>query len=184
MAAQPLSLLRWHAIHVWRRVGWQMAVALVALLIAVLLVWQTERMNKDLARLRSDLKRAEAKPVSLASAADPPAMQQQLAEFYGRLPDQGDVPGVIRKLFTVADKHEVKLAKGDYRASTDTAARLIRYQILLPVSGDAGRIQDFMLDALAEVPSLGLEGISFKRESTLSGNVESRLRLVLLVSEP
>lgn len=181
MASKSVSLILWHLGFAWRRTGWMLTLATAAFLLAAVFHWQTGWLLEEQAQLRQSLERLDVRPALLTTSEGGGDLRAQLAAFEASLPEPGDAASIVKKLFVLAERHGVQLAKGEYRANQDTAALLMRYLITLPVSGDANRIQAFMLDALVEIHQLGLDGIAFKRESTGNGNVEARLRFVLLM---
>lgn len=179
MAAPALTVFGWQARRLARRAGWPAWVAAVLLAAAAVLHAQAAAYRAESGALRAEAARLAARPgAPEAAAADGNAAR--LAAFYERLPRQSEIAPQLKRLFAVADQNDIQLAQGEYRPQADREARVIRYGITLPVRGEARAIQSFILGALAEAPALGLEGVSFRRESERSGEIEARVRFVLI----
>lgn len=180
MASGSLTLLRWHVACGWRRLGWELAAVGGLLLASGLLFWQGRMLEQEARTLRVQIEEQAHKPRPVLAAGDLSETQLRLDAFYAQLPGNGELAAEVKRIFLAAEKNQVRLAQGEYRPVQDTVAGLIRYQIVLPVKGEAAMLNGFMLDALAELPSLGLEGVAFKRESPAAGEIEARFRFFLL----
>lgn len=180
MASGSLTLLRWHVAYGWRRLGWELAAVGGLLLAGGLLLWQSRLLEREARTLRAQAEEQAHKPQPVLPAGDPFETQRRLEAFYAQLPGNDELAAGVKRIFLMAEKNRVRLAQGEYRPVQDAAAGLIRYQIVLPVKGEAAMLNGFMLDALAELPSLGLEGVAFKRETPAAGEIEARFRFFLL----
>ncbi len=180
MAGRPLSLLRWQAAYAWRRMGWELAAAAVLLLASGMLAWQAQLLDREAHELRVDTAAQAHKPRPVLPAGDAAETRRRVASFQAQLPGNQELAAGVKRMFMVAEKNQVRLAQGEYRPVPDATAELIRYQITLPVKGEVAKLNGFLLDALAELPSLGLEGVAFKRESPADGEMEARFRFFLL----
>lgn len=180
MAGRPLSLLRWHAAYAWRRLGWELAAAAVLLFASSVLAWQALLLDREARSLRVDTEAQAHKPMPLLPAGDAAETRRRIAAFQAQLLGNQELAAGVKRIFMVAEKNQVRLAQGEYRPVPDATAELIRYQITLPVKGEAAKLNGFLLDALAELPSLGLEGVAFRRESPADGEIEARFRFFIL----
>lgn len=184
MGRRALSLVSWYAAFAWRRLGWEPVAALALLLLAGVLAWQAEELAHEGQVLRTTaLVERARKPAPMASEGEVD-VSRQLAAFYSQLPGQDALAGQVKQLFTVAAQHGLELEMGDYRAVPDPKAGVLRYQIILPVRGDNDRIQAFVLGAMAELPLLGLEGVSFRRASVASEELQAQVRFFVLARLP
>lgn len=181
MDSRALAWARWYAALFWRRAGWQVCAALLALAAAALLAWQARHLAAQSVELRRDTEHLAALPPAQLAQAGTPLSAQRLAEFDNLLVVRDSLPEQLRLLFSIAARHGVQLARGEYRAVADPNAHLVRYQITLPAQADAAALQRFLLASLAQMPALMLENIALKRDNARSGQVEARLRLALLV---
>ena len=184
MESRALILARWHAGRVWRRLGWDLAAGLLVALLALVLAWKSWLLAEDTRSLRAMREQLDSRARPLAADAGATETARQLEAFYARLPAQDEIATRVKALLALAGKSGVQLAHGEYHPVVDSAARLIRYQMIFPVRGEASRVQGFVLDALNGEPALVLDGISFRRDSVQSGEVETRLRLTLLARLP
>ena len=180
MARDALTLLRWNFAYGWRRMGWELVAVAVLLLASGLLLWQGRKLDHEAKSLHAAMEERAHKPRPVLPGGDATETARRLDAFLAQLPRDDELAALVKRLFLMAEKNRVRLAQGEYRPVHDAAAELIRYQITLPVKGEAAMLNGFMLDALAELPSLGLEGVAFKRESPTAGDIEARFRFFLL----
>jgi hypothetical protein len=134
--------------------------------------------DAQLARQRLAL-RTRADIPRTAPASAPAPDDSNLALFYRTLGDQRYAEQQVRTLFGLAEKTGLTLSRGTYRSMRDEQARLIRYQIDLPVKGSYASIWRFSLLALRAIPFASLDDISFKRETAGDPGVEAHLRFTL-----
>lgn len=116
-----------------------------------------------------------------ASPPAPPTAAGQLARFYAALPPQDEATAWLNRIYQAAGKEKLTLARGEYNLQTDADSRIARYQIVMPVRGDYGQIRRFLSAALAGVPHLALEEVSFQRQSIAEAQLEGRIRFTLFL---
>lgn len=171
--------LRWEIVRLLRRHGPFPIVALLVSIAAVLIgswgAWLHQRGYLIDQRLRVNASAPQRTPPESFES-----MSVRLETLRGQLPNRTEIPAVTQKIHRLADKHQIRLAQGEYRLSADTVAKLVRYQINLPVRGEASRIQGFVIAALNDIRPLALEGLSFKREKGQSANADAQIQFVLL----
>jgi hypothetical protein len=96
----------------------------------------------------------------------------------------------LAKLYGISQATGVELQSASYRTplkekdSKETAQRIQRYEIVVPVSGTYPQLREFMRRALAEIPVLSLDQLSLKRESRNAGAVQAELRMTLHMVKP
>jgi hypothetical protein len=128
--------------------------------------------------------RAEVEPDSVGRsvvAVSPETDEQRAVAFYSHLPARDQFEEQLARLFRTAARHGLVLKQGEYRTVADPAGRFVRVRIGLPVHGDYLAVQSFVAEALHEIPTLTVESVSFKRETTRSGSTDTRLQLALLM---
>lgn len=137
----------------------------------------------DLERARNQALRAQGTTAVNGGTASPAPQTaaEQLARFYAALPPQEEATAWLNSLYQAAGKEKLSLARGEYSLQTDADSHLARYQIVMPVRGDYGQIRRFVRNALAEVPHLALEEISFQRQSIAEAHLEARIRFTLFL---
>jgi hypothetical protein len=132
---------------------------------------------KQVEQARQMLTRAPLQPV----AEDP---EEKLAAFYAYLLPHDDIPEQVKRLINLSEKENVSLFQGEYKAQREAGAGFLRFRIILPIKGDYGAIQSFMLRALKENKTLALESVAFRRERIEAREVEARIQFVLFTREP
>lgn len=138
----------------------------------------------DLEKARHQAARsAAASPTASGPAAAPAAasVADQLAEFYAALPHQEQATEWLERLYQAAGKEKLTLARGEYALVNEPDSPLVRYQIVMPVQGDYGQIRRFLRGALASVPHLALEEVSFQRQSVAEAHLDARVRFTLFL---
>lgn len=171
--------LGWEAKRLWRKTGAGAAIGIAALAAALLAQWHISALHQRETGLRRQLQsatRAAAQP-----QAPVPTAAGGLSAFYRYLPAHAAIPEQLQALVEIAAKHNVPLAKAEYKAQPEPRAGFLRYQINLPVKARYADVQAFMLDALQAMPTLTLDSVAFKRERIDSGDIEARVQFILLV---
>jgi Tfp pilus assembly protein PilO len=84
----------------------------------------------------------------------------------------------LAKLYGIGTATGVQLKSANYRTQS-TGGRIVRYEIVLPVTGSYPQIRDFLKRSLAEIPVLSIDQLTLKRESRNDGAVHAELRLTL-----
>lgn len=180
-----LRRVQWETLRLVRmlqlRVGWGVLAGGAAIIASLLLAIWSFQMQGNIREVgaRIDLERSTAKPRQA-----PTSSAQRLDAFYSALPAADEIPATISRLIDLAEKQRLLLLSAEYRATTDVPGRYLRYRIVLPVSGDAGAVQEFMLAALREHRALALESVTFKRERIEARNVEARIQFALITRTP
>ncbi len=138
---------------------------------------QAQALRDRVAELESHAgnQRHDAEPVRPAS---------QLADFYELLPGVAQAPEVVRQLHANAHSAGLMLERGEYRPLPDASAKLVRYQIVLPVKGSYPQVRHFLSGALRDIPELALDGIAFQRDMGAPGQLEVQLRFTAFLRMP
>jgi len=84
----------------------------------------------------------------------------------------------LAKLYGIGAATGVQLKSAHYRSQA-TSGRIVRYEIVLPVSGSYAQIRDFLKRSLAEIPVMSVDQLALKRESRNDAAVQAELRLTL-----
>jgi len=122
-------------------------------------------------------------PARPAPLAPPPGSDENLAQFYATLGDARGVDRQLKAVFALAARHGLTLEQGEYRATRDRNARLVAYQVNLPVKGSYGAIWGFAMDVLRAIPHAALDDVAFRRDTVGEAGVDARLRLTLYLAE-
>jgi Tfp pilus assembly protein PilO len=102
----------------------------------------------------------------------------KVAAVYDFLRKEEETTDWLAKLYGIGTATGVELKSATYRTQP-TAARIVRYEIVLPVAGSYPQIREFLRRSLAEIPVLSLDQINLKRENRNDGAVNAELRLTL-----
>ena len=109
-----------------------------------------------------------------------PGQAGDLEAFYRYFDRSEGIDEWLAKIYGAATASGIALRSGDYRLA-ETGHRISRYEITLPVTGTYAQIRAFTEAALAEIPVLSLDQISFRRSSGNEGRVEAEIVLTLHV---
>jgi Tfp pilus assembly protein PilO len=100
---------------------------------------------------------------------------EKVAAVYEHLRHQEETTDWLAKLHGIGAATGVQLQSASYKTQK-TDARIVRYEIVLPVAGSYGQIRDFLKRALAEIPVLSIDALKMK---TSQGVLEAQMRLTL-----
>jgi len=163
---------------------------LLALVLALLLAGAAVQVALVPARARLDADLDAARqaartplPPRAAPAAAPPSSDQNLRDFYATLGERRGVERQLKEVFALAARHGLALRQGEYRATNDRNAKLVAYQVNLPVKGSYGAIWQFAMDVLRAIPHASLDDVAFRRDSIDEAGVEARLRLTFYLAD-
>jgi len=163
---------------------------LVALVLALLLAGAAVQAALVPARARLDQEYEAARraartplPPQPVPAAAPPSSDQNLQHFYATLGERRGVERQLKEVFALAERHGLALRQGEYRATNDRNAKLVAYQVNLPVKGSYGAIWEFAMDVLRAIPHASLDDVAFRRDSVGEAGVEARLRLTFYLAQ-
>ena len=123
-----------------------------------------------------ELERAEARAESGQASLRDASPAVQLAAFYRHLSTTEEPTAWLAKLDELARESGIRLGAGDYRLQR-LGPRLERYELSLPLSGNYAQIRVFLEKALAQIPFLSVDQITFRRESAAAGRVDAEARL-------
>lgn len=135
--------------------------------------YELERFRAEAARL--DRKR----PPTIDE--DPGYSREALGAFYAFFPASNRLSGELRKIYQAAERHAVQLEQAEYRVAHDSATKLVRYQISLPLKGTYTQVRKFLAAALSEIPHLALESVQFERQRVGDTALEARVMLVMFL---
>jgi Tfp pilus assembly protein PilO len=103
---------------------------------------------------------------------------EKVGAVYQFLEKEEEVTDWLAKLHGIGAATGVQLNSASYRTQ-GTDARIVRYEIVLPVSGSYPQVRDFLKRSLAEIPVLSLDSFSIKRnEKTLQAELRLTLHMV------
>lgn len=169
-----------------RRLGWGgvLVAALLPVLLAMAAVeWQLRQSAQAAA---VDARFAVSQRLAQAGlpTGGPRSLDQELDAFDAQLPPVDDAMQVLADLFLLAEKHQLVLARGEYRLQPDKAGGFVRLKMSLPVKGDARVVQRFVNEAMRTHPSLAFDALALKRDRIDADTVDARVQWSLLMRGP
>lgn len=108
----------------------------------------------------------------------------QLQAFENFLIPHEQIPDVVQSLMSLASSVHLVLVRGEYKQQSDVQGGFMRYQMSLPVKGEAQAIYRFISLALKKHQTLALNNVQFKRAGIESKEVEAQIQWVLFTHLP
>ncbi|MCC6532009.1 MAG: type 4a pilus biogenesis protein PilO [Burkholderiales bacterium] len=151
---------------------------------AALLALSVQALDEDVRMLSTRAERLQAS----ASANAPRAAQSndpavEVDALLGALPALETAPELVAQLHAHARSHGLVLEAGEYHVVSDADARLVRYQVRLPLKGSYVQIREFVAAVMSKIPNMMLDELSLRRGAISAAEAEARLQFVLLFSE-
>jgi Tfp pilus assembly protein PilO len=110
-----------------------------------------------------------------ADAAQP---NEKVAAVYEYLRKDEDTTDWLAKLHGIGAATGVQLRSASYRTQP-AEGRIVRYEIVLPVSGSYPQIRDFLKRAMVEIPVMSVDQVTLKRGEKNAGALQAEMRLTL-----
>lgn len=120
------------------------------------------------------LKESAARHGRKADAAQP---NEKVAAVYAYLNKSEDTTDWLAKLHGIGTATGVQLRSATYRTQP-AEGRIVRYEIVLPVSGSYGQVRDFLKRAAAEIPVMSIDQVTLKKDEKKAA-LHAELRLTL-----
>jgi Pilus assembly protein, PilO len=152
-------------------------VGLSGLVALVLLLAAAAFSSFILARLEAH-NRALLSALSRKPAAPALAGAEKVDAVYEYLRKEEQTTDWLAKLHAIGAATGVQFKSGSYR-TLKTDARIVRYEIVLPVTGSYPQIRDFLKRALQEIPIVSLDQITMKRGTNPENHIQTEMRLTL-----
>lgn len=194
MNMHSANVIQWHLIYAAKQLGFWGLLGLT-LLIASLVIDMTyvSELRSQVMSAQSQLKLLEQKPVQIEPIQKPPTLQEptttSVKTIYEAFPQEASLPRLLARINQSAKQRGLVLSMGDYRlkkskkSAKNSDAKLVQYEIIFPIKGNYLAIRAWMKDLLMQLPTLAFESLEFRRENTLSLELEARLSMVLFVKE-
>ena len=131
------------------------------------------------------VKPLEQKNLSLKEAAtrqgrkaDAGQAGEKVAAVYEYLRKEEDTTDWLAKLHGIGTATGIQMRTASYRTQP-TEGRIVRYEIVLPVTGSYGQIRDFLKRAALEIPVMSIDQVTLKKEEKKGGSLHAEMRLTL-----
>ena len=108
-------------------------------------------------------------------------IESSLTTFYKTFPSQQSAVKQLEIIYKSAESESLILSQGEYKLTNEREGHLESYQITLPVKGSYIQIRKFIAKVMNSVPTVALDGISFKRESTGGTNLEAKIQFSIFM---
>ena len=110
--------------------------------------------------------------------ADAGQSGEKVAAVYAYLQKEEDTTDWLAKLHGIGTATGIQMRAATYRTQP-AEGRIVRYEIVLPVSGSYGQIRDFLKRAVAEIPVMSIDQVTLKKEERKGGALQAEMRLTL-----
>jgi hypothetical protein len=111
------------------------------------------------------------------SAAMDAVALDTLPELFPRFTQSADD---IAAIFAQARDSNLTLGSAEYQVTSESGARLMRYQVLLPVKDQYSAIRRFLASVLNHVPNAALQEIHVERPAVDGNILDARVRFELI----
>lgn len=175
---------RW---RIQRRLGRTRLLALLMLGASVALATAIPSLQSDNDTLRARVLRA-ARTGAAATAKDlePPRIpvSTQVDEFVSAFPLMGQSADDLETVFRSAERHGVRLTRGEYQLRQDPYAPLVALQATFPIKSDYRHIKDFTADVLKALPHVAMEDLHMARSEATTPTLDAVVRFSLVYRRP
>lgn len=172
-----MNRLKWSAIAAVEYLGWHGVAGLVMLACGcVFYLAQVYPLNHKLNQLRVAASGGGAK----ASAND----TRRDLELFKASFRRGSLEDQLKEIHESGRATGLSFKRIEYRMLEEKRCGLRQYQITMPVTSSYPSIRQFSSLALAKMPGLSLDHISFQRKKIGDTMVEAELRFTLFLADP
>ncbi|HTN94273.1 MAG TPA: type 4a pilus biogenesis protein PilO [Gallionella sp.] len=131
-------------------------------------------ITSEVAELQRLQKAALSNPVAPARS-----VESDLVAFYKSLPPERNVTKLLDEIYKSANSASLRLNQGEYKYTREKAGRLENYQLILPVKGSYVQVRKFIAKVLNGLPAAALNGVSFKRETIGTSDLEAKIQFTI-----
>ena len=110
--------------------------------------------------------------------ADAAVPGEKVAAVYAYLQKEEGTTDWLAKLHGIGTATGLQLRSASYK-TLPAEGRIVRYEIVLPVSGSYGQIRDFLRRTRAEIPVMSVDQLTLKRDERKGGSIQAEMRLTL-----
>lgn len=164
-----------------RQAGWAGALG-AALLVLALAGGAISRAQIEEARQRLAGERGRLAQAAVVARVDLRSDRERIAAYYAeRFPAESVVAERLGLLYGKAGEHGIEIRRVDYRSIKEPGSPLRRIALTVPVQGEFPHIHGWLSAVLMDMPELGLEALSIKRNGSEASTLEAELRLMVYV---
>ena len=103
---------------------------------------------------------------------------EKVAAVYQYLSKEESTTDWLAKLHGIGTATGIQMRAANYK-TLPADGRIVRFEIVVPVSGSYGQIRDFLKRSVAEIPVMSVDQLTLKKEERKSGMLTAELRLTL-----
>lgn len=174
-----MKRLRWYCVRALEQLGWAGAAALFLFAVAGgYLAYDHVSTAQNDGDLNTPLHQGDA------SQASPSERSERLElEQLERTLKSAALEDNLQALHDAARGAGIELKRLEYQMSDEKRWRFKQYQIVAPVTSSYPRVREFIGTALARVPSLALDHVSFQKRKVGDATVDAELRFTLFLPD-
>jgi len=102
---------------------------------------------------------------------------EKVAAVYQYLSKEETTTDWLAKLHGIGTATGVQLRSANYK-TLPADGRIVRFEIVVPVTGSYGQIRDFLKRSLAEIPVMSVDQVTLKKQEK-GGTLTAEMRLTL-----
>jgi len=174
--AYLMAKLHWYLVRLNDRVGW-LGWLVLLLLIAIIMygfyVLLPAQQHLDVLKLNP------IKPVHTQQTVK--KYQSPADLFFKGLPPVESVTSSIQTIFEAAEEQGIRIDEVIYKDKQKQGETALRYDMTFSVVAGYPDIKAFIIDALAELPWLALDQLTFDRDELDPNSVTTHLRFTMYV---
>ena len=102
---------------------------------------------------------------------------EKVAAVYQYLSKEESTTDWLAKLHGIGTATGIQMRAANYK-TLPADGRIVRFEIVVPVSGSYGQIRDFLKRSAAEIPVMSIDQVTLKRQEKSSA-LQAELRLTL-----
>ncbi len=142
--------------------------------------WVREQRQRE-AAAAADAVQAQHRQAVAALARATPSPEPE--RFYTALGDAAHASGLLRPLFSLAERSGLAIERGDYQLVDDEAGRYQVYHAKLSINGTYPAVRRFCEQVLRTMPYASIDQLALRREHGGEATVKVRLSLSLYLAD-
>lgn len=174
-----MKRLWWELEHALPYLGLPGILGIVLLLAAAVLEWGIRPPLQE-ARIEAESQLAKLSLRPLRTSVKEPE-----ADSLDRFHSITEVPAHLQKIMSLAAENGLSIPRGQYQAQRPESGDvpLIRYTLVLPISGSYPAIRRFSEQVRQSIPGIALTQLGFSRESAQVPTVQANIEFTLWMKE-
>jgi hypothetical protein len=109
---------------------------------------------------------------------------EQVGDFVSAFPAKGQSTDDLEIVFRSAERHGVRLVRGEYQFKQDSNEPLLILQATFPIKSDYQHIKDFTTDVLKTLPHVAMEDLRMARSDASTPMLDALVRFSMVYRRP